>query len=173
MKEKLLRIELSHSLNDGCDGWNYLIHVVPQLSRHSALSRIFLTVVTPAAVVASGVGSDDRFLHPIDFFLTSSTSTPFWCCSFITTCTLELHVLWEIPNSQSNKIHSHQMLFTLYGKMFSFLWKWGRGKRMPSEVSYTFFYKKPRDLFGLLSYLESIPIEPSNFLLDCLIFLDC
>ena len=147
------------------------MHVVPQLSRHSALSRIFLTVVTPAAVVASGVGSDDRFLHPIDFFLTSSTSTPFWCCSFITTCTLELHVLWEIPNSQSNKIHSHQMLFTLYGKMFSFLWKWGRGKRMPSEVSYTFFYKKPRDLFGLLSYLESIPIEPSNFLLDCLIFL--
>ena len=145
------------------------MHVVPQLSRHSALSRIFLTVVTPAAVVASGVGSDDRFLHPIDFFLTSSTSTPFWCCSFITTCTLELHVLWEIPNSQSNKIHSHQMLFTLYGKKFSFLMK----MRMPSKASYIFFCKKPRDLFGLLSFLESIPIEPSNFLLDCLIFFYC
>ena len=79
-----------------------------------------------------------RFLHPIDFFLTSSTSTPFWCCSFITTCTLELHVLWEIPNSQSNKIHSHQMLFTLYGKKFSFLWKWGHGIRMPSKASYSF-----------------------------------
>ena len=162
------------------------MHVVPQLSRHSALSRIFLTVVTPAAVVASGVGSDDRFLLPIDFFLTSPVPvqrllrSEVVCCSFITTCTLifkfeywqkkfELHVLWEIPNSQLNKIHSHQMLFTLYGKKFSFLMK----MRMLSKASCIFFCKKPRDLFGLLSFLESIPIEPSNFLLDCLIFLDC
>ena len=37
--------------------------------------------------------------------------------------------------------------------------------------SYKLFYKKPRDLFGPLSFLENTPIEPSNFLLYCLIFL--